>query len=424
MTNFTTTGATQGFGFAYAVRREVVVVDVTFGIFRTETIEGLCFTERSQSQNVQDLSLTTGEECATVRTSQETNFAGYRTHFIKLTTVRTDFVNGNGTTNDFLNEFLGDVSNIFSVVRIFVDENFCDFSFNTCNVFFTFQFISVHQSFFQFSSSVCFNFFCNFCRGIVYGNFHFGFADFSNDFFLEFYQFFDYAMSEPDCIKHGFFRNFFSTCFYHQDSIFSTSNSEVQKACASLFNSGVDDEFAINQANANTSDGTFERNVRNGECAGSTNHCRHIRSVVRVNGNCSCYDLYVIMITIWEHRTDGTVNQTAGQNSLFTRTTFTFNEATRDFTNGIHFFFKVNGQREKVYTFTRCFGAGYCYYHCSITITNQYSAICLFSNFASFNGKGSATKIHAVTMHILMPPIFFHILGYLVHIRHKFQNSC
>ena len=358
-----------------------------------------------------------------MRTSEQTDFTGYRTNFVQLTTVRTDFVNGDGTTNDFLNQFLGDVSNVFSVVRIFVDENFCDFSFNACNVFFTFQFVSVHQSFFQFSSTVCFNFFCDFSRRIVYGNFHFGFADFSNDFFLEFYQFFNHAMSEPDCIKHSFFGNFFSTSFYHEDCVFGTSNSKVQKTCASLFNGGVDDEFAINQTNANTSDGAFERNVRNGECARSTNHCRHIRSVVRVNGNCSCNDLYVIMVAIGEHRTNRTVNQTAGQNSLFARTTFTFNKATRNFTNGIHFFFKINGQREKVYTFTGCFGAGYCYYYCSITVTNQYSAICLFSNFASFNGKGSATKIHAVTMHILMPPIFFHILGYLVTIRHKSQNS-
>ena len=303
-------------------------------------------------------------------TSQQTNFTGYRAYFIQLTTVGTDFINGNGTTNDFLNQFLGNVSNVFCVVRIFVNENFCDFSFNTSNVFFTFQFVSIHQSFFQFSSAVSFNFFCNFSRRIVYGNFHFGFANFSNNFFLEFNQFFDYAMSEPDSIQHSFFRNFFSTCFYHQDSVFSTCNSKVQKACASLFNSGVDDEFAINQANANTSNGTFKGNVRNGQCAGSTNHCRHIRSIVRVNRNCGCNDLYVIVVAIGEHGTNRTVNQAASQNSLFTGTTFAFNKATGNFTNGIHFFFKVNGQREEVYTFARCFGAGNCYYNCSITITN------------------------------------------------------
>ena len=370
VTNFTTTRATQGFGFAYAVGREVVVVDVTFSIFCAKTIQGLCFTQRSQSQNIQDLGLTTSEKRTAMRTSQQTNFAGYRTNFIQSTTIRTNLVNRNGTTNDFLNQLLGNVSNVFSVVRIFVNENFCDFCFNASNVFFTFQLVSIHQSFFQFSSAVCFNLFCNFSRRIVYGNFHFGFANLSNNFFLEFNQFFDYAVSKPDSIQHSFFGNFFSTCFYHQDSIFSTCNSKVQKACASLFNGGVDDEFAINQANANTCDGTFKRNVRNGQCAGSTYHCRHIRSIVRVNGNCGCYDLYVIMISVREHRTDRTVNQAAGQNSLFARTTFTFNKATGNFTYGIHFFFKVNGQREKVYTFTRCFGAGNCYYNCSITITN------------------------------------------------------
>ena len=82
VTDFAAARAAQRFGFAYAVRREVVVMDITLGFLSAKTIKNLCFTQRSQSQNVQNLSLTTGEQRAAMRTSQQANLAAYRTYFV------------------------------------------------------------------------------------------------------------------------------------------------------------------------------------------------------------------------------------------------------------------------------------------------------------------------------------------------------
>ena len=105
------------------------------------------------------------------------------------------------------------------------------------------------------------------------------------------------------------------------------------------------------------------------------------------------------MIPVREHRTDRTVDQTAGQNGLLAGTTFTFDKAAGDFTDSVHFFFKIYSQRKEVYSFPGCFCTSYRNNYCGIAITNQYGSICLLSDLTDFHGKRSAAKLHTVSMH-------------------------
>ena len=52
MADFAAARAAQRFGFANAVRREVIVMDITFGKFYAKSVQSLCFAERSQCQYV------------------------------------------------------------------------------------------------------------------------------------------------------------------------------------------------------------------------------------------------------------------------------------------------------------------------------------------------------------------------------------
>ena len=285
-----------------------------------------------------------------------------------MTTIRTNLVHGNGAANNLLHQLLGDVSNVLSIVRIFLQEYFSDFGFNLGNVFFTLQLVSVHQGILQLLSTIFFNFSYQFSRRNVHGYFHLCLADFSNDFLLEFNQLLDYAMAKPNSVQHGFFGYFLRTCFNHQDSILGAGNCQIQLRNSCLSNGRVDDEFAINQANAYTSDGAFKGDIGDGQSAGCAYHSRHIGSVVRVNGNCGCNDLHIVVVALGEHGANRTVNQAAGQNSLLAGTTFTFNKAAGDFAHSVHLFFKINSQREKVNTLTRGFGAGNGNYYGSVAI--------------------------------------------------------
>ena len=246
VTDLATARAAQRLGFAYGIRREIIVVDVTLGFFCTKTIQNLCFTQGSQSQNIQDLGLTTSEQGAAMRTSQQTYLAGYRTNLVQLTTIRTNLVHGNGATNNLLYQLLGNISNILSIVRIFLQEYFGDFCLDFSNVFLALQLVSVHQGILQLLSTIFFNFSYQFSRRNVNRYFHLGLADFSNNLFLELYQLLDYAMTKPNSVQHGFFGYFLSTCFYHQDSVLSAGNSQIQLRNSCLLNGGVNDELTIN----------------------------------------------------------------------------------------------------------------------------------------------------------------------------------
>ena len=63
------------------------MMDITFSIFYSQTVKDLCFTQRSECQNVEDLSLAAGKERTAMRTCKQAYFAGNRTYFIQLTSA-------------------------------------------------------------------------------------------------------------------------------------------------------------------------------------------------------------------------------------------------------------------------------------------------------------------------------------------------
>ena len=119
-------------------------------------------------------------------------------------------------------------------------------------------------------------------------------------------------MAEPDSVQHFIFADFLGACFNHQNSVFGACNGKVQAAYFSLFNGRVNNVLAVNHAYAHTGDRTFKRNIGNGKCAGSANHCRNIRCVIRVYGNGGCNNLHVVMVAFREHRADRAVDKAAG----------------------------------------------------------------------------------------------------------------
>ena len=94
----------------------------------------------------------------------------------------------------------------------------------------------------------CFDFF----RNHFQFRYHFFFCQFqSQSFCTEFFNccndFFDFFMTEHDCVQNGCFRHFFCTGFYHHNSICSTCNSQMHQALFFLFLIWVDDKFTIYQ---------------------------------------------------------------------------------------------------------------------------------------------------------------------------------
>ena len=399
VTYLATARAAQGFGLPNGVRREIVMMDVALHLFRSQAFDDLCFTQRGQGAGVHDLGLTAGEERRAVYPGQQAYPAGNRTYFIQRPSVRTDLVHRDGAAYDFLNQLLGNIGNVGAVFRIFFDKRFRNFFLHAVHVFFALQFVGVHEGRFQFFSAELFDFFYQFFRRIVFGHFHFRFADFSLDAADKFADLFNVLMSKENRVQHFLLGDFLAAGFYHQDSVRGSGYRQVQAAHLELFHSRVDDVLPVNQAYAHAGDRSFKRNIGYAQSSGSTDHARDIRRIVRIYGNRSGNDLHIIPVPVREHGTDRTVNQTAGQYRMGAGTAFPFDKASGDFAYRVHFFFEINSQREEIHAFTRGLGTGSGNHHNRVAITHQQTAVGLFADFAEFQRQRSAAQVHCVTLH-------------------------
>ena len=120
------------------------MMDVALQFFRSQAFDDLCVAKGSQSAGVHDLGLAAGEQAGAVYTGQQANPAGYLAHFVQSASVGTDLIYRNSVANDLLHQLLGNVSNVFPIVRVFFQERFCNFFLYPVYVFFPFQFVGVH----------------------------------------------------------------------------------------------------------------------------------------------------------------------------------------------------------------------------------------------------------------------------------------
>ena len=98
------------------------------------------------------------------------------------------------------------------------------------------------------------------------------------------------------------------------------------------------------------------------------------------------HHVHVVVETFWEQRTDGAVDQTAGQCLVFARLGFALEEAARDLACSVCFLDVVNGQWEEVlasFGDLRTHDSGQ---HHGVVHVDEHSAAGLASNFAGFHG--------------------------------------
>ena len=70
---------------------------------------------------------------------------------------------------------------------------------------------------------------------------------------------------------------------------------------------------------------------------------------------------------------------------------FSLDKAARNLACGVHSFFIIYGQREKVDVRSRLLGGAGRYVYDGISVFNHYLAVCLFADLADFQLKESAS---------------------------------
>ena len=115
----------------------------------------------------------------------------------------------------------------------------------------------------------------------------------------------------------------------------------------------VDDELAIDDADADRADGAVERNVRERERAAGAVDAEDVGIVFLVGRVDERDDLRLVAEGLREERADGTIDLAGGQDFLLAGPAFALDEAAGDASAGVGVLAVFDGEREEVDAFLR-----------------------------------------------------------------------
>src|SRR5262245_5643395 len=92
--------ATNVLDLTCGIRREVIVMDISLGVYRAEVIQFLCLTQRAKRCERQDLSLTAGKETSPMCARGHAYFDPYRADFGRRSSIGTLALTQNSFAHD------------------------------------------------------------------------------------------------------------------------------------------------------------------------------------------------------------------------------------------------------------------------------------------------------------------------------------
>ena len=316
-------------------------MDISLCFFKVDTVKLLNFWKRSKCSNWKHLSLSSCKHTAAVCSRKQVNFCRKRSDFIKASAINTSALN-KPCANDFLLHFVKNFADLLIYVRELFLKRRNNFVCNFTDSFITNIFVVCIKSILQLLKSHILDCVIKIVVNIMWFICELLFADFSLNTAYKIAKFDNVLVIKFDTFKHNAFFNFVSTGLNHNNLLLCTCNSYKHFALFSLFNSWVDNVFAVNKTKPNTADRTVPRNVWNRNSDWSTDHSGNFRWVVLFNWKYCCDNRYVIS-QIWREKwSDRSVDNTACKNSLFRRLTLTLDVSARNFTYGIKLFFVIN----------------------------------------------------------------------------------
>src|SRR5580700_9751548 len=217
----------------------------------------------------------------------------------------------------------------------------------------------------------------------------------------------DLNVAEFESVDHGFFRDFESAGLDHDNGFFRAGDDDVQQTLLLFGDRRVGHQLAIEQADANASNGLLKREIGTIGGRGGGGNSDDVRIIVAVRGKHHRDDLCFVAPRLREERAHGPVNQTRGENLFFRRTTFALEEAAGDFSSRIGVFAIVDGQWKKIAVVgdRRHTGGGQ---HDRVAVTSGNGAVGLLGNLASFENERASPDFNRYLVWCWCVRIFRH----------------
>ena len=209
----------------------------------------------------------------------------------------------------------------------------------------------------------------------------------SNDFFDKRALFFNLFVSEKYRADHIVVGKFFCSSLNHHYGIFSSGKVERKSAVCLFCDCRIDNILTVNHTYDHGSGRTCPRNVRNAERNRRTEHCKRLGCYIRIDRKRSCHNSYVIEQPLGEKRSYRSVYKSGYENGFIASPAFSFLEPAGNFTDGIHLFFVIDGQRKEIHTLSgyRC----HCYidHHYGFAASDNTRTVGLLSVLTDVNGN-------------------------------------
>ena len=386
VTDLAPSRALHRLGFADAVRREVVVVDVSLADFVVETVELLHLGDAAQRAAGQDLGLSSGEHAAAVNSRQDARFAPNGSDLGQLSAVGTDAV-VEDLGADLL--FLHRVEN-FADVLLALGELLFEMSVDIrVEVFFrllSLLSVKVLEHLVHLLVRIRSDSRVDLFGGMIEVGLELGLAHLLLNVLDERDDLLDLFVTEQNRADHLLFGQLVGARFDHQDRLFGAAERQVQSAPVTLLGVGVDHILTVDIADDDRTGRPRPRNVRNGQRDRAADHRIHFGRNVGVHRKAGRDDRDVIVEALGEQRTERSVDQSRRQDRLVAGSALALFETAGDLADGVHLLLKVYAEREKVDALARSLRHRRVDHDGGVAASDQAAAVGLFAVSADLYG--------------------------------------
>ncbi len=157
-------------------------------------------------------------------------------------------------------------------------------------------------------------------------------------------------MGQGQGFQHGGLGQFIGARFDHHDGIGRTGYHQMEIADLQCLQVGIHDKLALHPADLHTGHRPRERDIRNRQGSGGRCNADHIGRSRFVGGQNRGNNLGFEVVAFREERSQGTIDQAAGQDFLFSRTPLALEISSRNLSCSVGFFNVIDREGQKIDT--------------------------------------------------------------------------
>ena len=178
----------------------------------------------------------------------------------------------------------------------------------------------------------------------------------------------------------------------HHDRVAGAGDDQVELRVGELAVGRVDDELAVDAADAHGADRARERDLADRQRGRRGDRAEDVRLVLLVGREDRDDELDVVLVALGEERADRAVGQAGGQGRRLGRARLALDEAARDLARGVHPLLELDREREEVEAGARIGPVGGAEHH-GVAVADGDGAAGEAGELAGLDGQRATTEL-------------------------------